>query len=129
MVDSSAPPLVFVIDDDTRSARLLARLLREDGFAVEVHADGSEALLRLGRAPKPNLIVTDYRMPNADGLAVARYARAQIPEIPVFIITAYPELIDRTADASHAQVFTKPLSYQQPTEAPRAPNRLETRSE
>jgi len=110
---------VLVVDDDVRTARLLARLLNEDGFEVEVSSDGARAIARLSREPAPDVLVTDLRMPHADGLSVARYARSLHPSMPVFIVTGYPELvgsIDKVLNPA-ARVFTKPLAYPELTAA------------
>lgn len=108
---------VLVVDDDARSAGLLARLLREDGYSVDVECDGAAALARLDRLPTPDAVITDYRMPFADGMAVARGARLRSPRIPIYIVTAYPELIDEGALDPRARVFAKPLSYSELTTA------------
>ena len=106
-----SPPLVLLVDEDARSARLLARLLREDGYAVEVERNGASALRRLDATPTLDaVIVTDDRMPFADGLAVVRASKTRDAAIPVFIVTAYPELFDDAA-LPRSQVFTKPLFY------------------
>ena len=86
--------LVFLVDDDSRSARVLARMLREDGYDVEVAFDGASAIGRLSREPMPAVLVVDVRMPHVDGVAVARYALSRAPELPVIFLTSYPELID-----------------------------------
>jgi CheY-like chemotaxis protein len=122
MVDTSQR--VLIVDDDVRTARLLARLLRDDGFVVELAADGAAAIARLARAPVPDALVTDLRMPHADGVAVARYARSRRSHIPVFIVTGYPTLVPRAVDEEcpsggdpDTQVFPKPLAYADLTEA------------
>jgi CheY-like chemotaxis protein len=108
---------VLVVDDDVRTARLLARLLSEDGFEVEVSSDGATAIARLSREPMPDVLVTDLRMPHADGLSVARYARSLSPTIPVFIVTGYPELASSHELSPVARVFAKPLAYPELTAA------------
>lgn len=114
-VDAPLPKqnLVLVVDDDVRTARLFVRMLREDGFEVELAHDGAAAIGRLGRAPMPDALVTDLSMPHADGLAVAKYAQACRPGLPVFLVTGYPELAARRTSAldPEPQVFTKPLDY------------------
>lgn len=113
------PLRVLIVDDDVRTSRLLARLLREDGFDVEVAVDGAGAIARLSRSPLPEMLVTDLRMPYADGLAVARFARSQDPTMPVFFVTGYPELlnpIDRSLGPI-ARVFSKPVEYPELTAA------------
>jgi two-component system response regulator MprA len=109
-----APALVLVVDDDVRAARMLARMLRDDGFEVELATDGAAAISRLARRPTPDILVTDLQMAHADGLAVASYARARRPALPVFIVTGYPNLVAPGApDALEpaATVYTKPLDY------------------
>ncbi len=112
---------VLVVDDDVRTARLLARLLSEDGFEVELATDGAAAIARLSRSPLPDVLVTDLRMPHADGVAVARYARSRNPRIPIFIVTGYPELLTRLDDLleSGTRIFPKPLAYPELTAAMR----------
>jgi len=111
-----ARPLVLVVDDDVRSARLLARLLREDGYEVEVAFDGARALGRLSQDRMPDALVTDIRMPHADGFSVVRYARSRRPGIPIYLVTGYPELAG-SHSISDLFLFPKPLVYEQFAEA------------
>src|SRR5687768_16354025 len=106
-------PLVLIVDDDARSARLLALLLREDGYDAEVTTDGAAALARLTRSPVPDALVTDFHLPHADGLAVGRYARSRRPSIPIFVVTGYPHSLEEAIDPLDEPVvlMTKPLDY------------------
>jgi len=106
-------PLVLVVDDDARSASLLARLLRADGYETEVTIDGAAALARLTRDPVPEALVTDLHLPHADGLAISRYARSRRAGIPIFVVTGYPHLLEGSAESSDGpiEVLTKPLDY------------------
>jgi CheY-like chemotaxis protein len=106
-------PLILVVDDDTRTARQLAQLLREDGYAVEVAGDGAAAVGRLSRLPLPDVLITDMQLPHVDGGAVARYARVGRPNISVFFVTGYPHLVATKlgGPGADAVVFTKPLDY------------------
>lgn len=102
--------LILVVDDDARSARTLANMLREDGYRVDVAVDGAAAIARLTRQPMPSVLVTDLRLSNADGLAVSVFARSRDAEIPIIMVTGYPQV------ATHALspkpiVLTKPLDY------------------
>lgn len=110
---STEHPLILLVDDDVRSARLLERLLEEDGFRVELATDGALAIARLARHPIPDILVTDFRMPHADGIAVARYARSLRPALPLFLLTGYPELVARLGRGLEpaAVVHTKPVDY------------------
>src|SRR3954470_20317652 len=92
---------------------MLARMLREDGFDVELAADGASAIGRLARSPLPDVLVTDLRMPHADGAAVASYARSRRPGLPVLLVTGYPEFAPRGGDGvgPALTVLSKPLDY------------------
>ena len=109
-----ARPLVLLVDDDVRTARTLARMLREDGNDVDFAADGAAAISRLTRDPVPDVLVTDMMMPFADGVAVTHYARSRRADMPVFIVTGYPLLVSRVTEAIRPPpiVLTKPLNYE-----------------
>ena len=115
MLDSQSPHpcLILVVDDDVRTASLLVRMLREDGFEVELATDGAAAIGRLSRPPMPSVLVTDLKMPNRDGGSVARFARSHRPEIPVFVVTGYPDRAGKLQDSMvpPLQVMTKPIDY------------------
>jgi two-component system nitrogen regulation response regulator GlnG len=103
---------VLVVEDDERSGRMLAELLRRDGFVVEVCPSGLAGLQRLTEDPAPDVLVTDLRMPQIDGVTVARLARTQSPAMPILIVTAYPDLARRLDGAGPVpQLFIKPLDY------------------
>ncbi len=112
-MEPGAATLVLVVDDDVRTARLLVRMLREDGFNVELAVDGAAAIGRLARLPIPDVLVTDIQMPHADGVAVARYARSLRPGLPVLVVTGYPEMVPRYPDELDPApiVLSKPLDY------------------
>jgi two-component system response regulator MprA len=87
-------------------------MLREDGFDVEVATDGATAIARLTRLPLPDILVTDFKMPHADGEAVSRFGRTQRPGLPVFIVTSYPGMVTKTRLGEPPPVlFTKPVDY------------------
>lgn len=105
------PRRLLVVDDDVRAARILARMLREDGYEVTVAGGGVEAIDELtGEAP--DALITDLEMPTCDGVAVARYARFCRPDLPIFVVTGNPELASMLrAMSPPARVFTKPIDY------------------
>jgi CheY-like chemotaxis protein len=106
-------PLVLVVDHDARSASVLARLLRADGFDTEVTTDGAAALARLTRNPVPEALVTDFHLPHADGLAVGRYARSRRTAMPIFMVTGHPSSLASAAGPldEPIELLTKPLDY------------------
>lgn len=114
---SKPSALVLIVEDDANAARMLAQLLREDGFRVEVVDDGALAIRRLAREPHPDVLIVDYRLPTADGLAVARYAREHVPGALVLMVTSYPEVVESRLRSENADaiLIPKPLAYDELT--------------
>ena len=87
-------PKILVIDDDARLRDLLVRYLTEQGFQVQALADARELDKKLQRDP-PHLLVLDLMLPGEDGLAVCRRLRASGETVPVIMLTAKGEDVDR----------------------------------
>ena len=106
-------PLLLIVDDDHRTARLLGRMLRDDGYDTEVEPDGAAALVRLANDPIPDALITDFHIPGADGLRIVRQARACRAGIPVFVVTGDPHTANRAGIAldSGVEVIAKPVDY------------------
>jgi len=108
------PLRVFVVEDDVSDARILAQLLREDGYDVEVAFDGASAVSRLAQAPTPDVLIVDYKLPHVDGLAIASFARSRDAAVEVVVVTGYPDIVERVAIQAGGPlraVLTKPLIY------------------
>lgn len=88
---TTAQPLVLIVDDDAAVCWALRQVLSEDGFAVEVAADGLAAR-RLARRHRPDLVITDLRMPGGNGLDLLAALRKDAPTVPVVLTTAYGSL-------------------------------------
>ena len=103
---------VLLVDGDFRTAQRLAGLLRDDGFEVEVARDGAAAIARLARGPLPDALVSELKLPLADGPAVARFGRTQHPGLQVVFVARDPSLLGPAALGSPApEVLTKPVDY------------------
>ncbi|MBI5659103.1 MAG: two-component system response regulator OmpR [Nitrosomonadales bacterium] len=90
----TATQRILIIDDDARLRELLVRYLGEQGFAVKAVADGGA----LGKALALNryhLLVLDLMLPGEDGLAILRRLRGAGEEVPVILLTARGDEIDR----------------------------------
>jgi CheY-like chemotaxis protein len=110
---TAARLLLLIVDDDARSASLLGRLLRADGFDTEVTTNGATALARLTRSPVPDALITDFHLAHADGLAVGGYARSRRAAMPIFVVTGDPRAVMRAADplGEPTVLITKPIDY------------------
>jgi two-component system, OmpR family, response regulator len=85
---------VLVVDDDAEIRRLLGDYLRKNGHQVTTVADGSGMWAALGRG-KIDLIVLDLMLPGEDGLAVCRRLRGAGERVPIIMLTAKGEDVDR----------------------------------
>ncbi len=91
---TNQPTQILVVDDDPELRDLLREYLTPQGFAVSVMHDGDGLLARLERE-RPALIVLDLMMPKVDGLTALRNLRARNDDIPVILLTARSDEIDR----------------------------------
>jgi len=85
---------ILVVDDDSRLRDLLSRYLTEQGFIVNTLPDATMLDKRLQRDP-PHLLVLDLMMPGEDGLAVCRRLRGNGEMVPIIMLTAKSEDVDR----------------------------------
>jgi two-component system response regulator AtoC len=86
------PGRILVVDDKENIVKLFTRLLGES-YRVTSAADGAEALA-LVAAASFDVVVTDLRMPGADGFEVLRAVKARAPETEVIMMTAYATVSD-----------------------------------
>ena len=96
---------IFVVDDDASSRDLLSRILASEGHRVTALADGREALeeLRRGGSP-PDLVVSDIRMGEVDGLELTDALRLESPDTKVILVTAFGN-IDGAVEAIRRGAF------------------------
>ena len=79
---------ILVIDDDMRMRQLIEEILTEEGHSVTAIGDSREAMLML-KERHYDLVVTDLKMPYADGMEILAYAKKINPECLVIMITAH----------------------------------------
>ena len=87
-------PRILLIEDDPRLAGLVTEYLGEAGFVVSTAATGRAGLDRIGREPY-DAVVLDLMLPDIDGLEVCRQLRASSSEVPVLMLTARGDMMDR----------------------------------
>ena len=81
---------VLVIEDDETAREQLARVIQKEGFEVVTAEDGQVGL-KIFRKEKPEIVITDLRMPGVDGLEVMRTVRKLSTNVPIILITAFGE--------------------------------------
>jgi DNA-binding NtrC family response regulator len=82
------PEAILVADDEPGVRESLAEILRDAGYEVQAAADGTAAFAALD-ARDFGLVITDIRMPGADGIAVLKRAREISPQTLVLVMTAH----------------------------------------
>lgn len=87
-------PHILVVDDDREIRTLLGRYLDGQGFRVSTAADRRECEQKLGSG-QFDLIVLDVMLPDGSGLDICRGLRDRKPHIPVILLTALKEDVDR----------------------------------
>ena len=105
---------ILVADDDEIARDVIRSLLSKEEYPVVTAKDGLEAI-RVLRLEGINLVITDLRMPGADGIEVLKYAVRKNPDIAVVIITAYGTL-DTAIEAIKEGAYdymTKPYKVQE----------------
>jgi nitrogen regulation protein NR(I) len=105
---------VLIVDDETNIRRVLAAMLKRDGYEVTTAADGEQALAALHRA-QIDVVVTDLVMPRMGGLDLLRQCATAHPDLPVIMITAHGT-VDTAVEAMKAGAFdyiTKPFEQEE----------------
>ncbi len=85
---------VLLVEDQEKIAAFVRRALEEQGFGVELVADGDEAYQR-ALSEQYDVIVLDIMLPGRDGLSILRNLREQQNPVPVILLTARSELGER----------------------------------
>lgn len=102
---------VLLVEDDPRITRFVAKGLREQSFAVDVTANGDEALYKASISDY-DAVILDVMIPGRDGFAVCRDLRAAGSTVPVIMLTARDAVQDRVTglDAGADDYLTKPFA-------------------
>lgn len=101
---------ILIVDDEEGMRRLLGRILTREGYDTTTAANGADAL-RLVANERFDLVVTDIKMPEMDGLQLLQEIRQYEPSLPVIVITAYGT-VENAVQALRAGAYdyiTKPF--------------------
>jgi two-component system, OmpR family, KDP operon response regulator KdpE len=101
---------ILVVDDEPQITRVLKTTLSSHGYGTRTAADGDEAL-QLMKDWCPDLVITDLRMPNMDGLELCRHLRAK-SRIPIIVLSVKGEerVKVEALDAGADDYVTKPFN-------------------
>lgn len=100
---------ILVVDDDAAIREVVAEVLEEEGYAVEIASSGQDALALIEVA-EPALVVLDMRMPIMNGWEFAAHLSARPGRrIPVLVMTAAVDAVKRAAEIGAAGTLSKPF--------------------
>lgn len=105
---------ILLVEDDARMARVIAKGLREQAYAVDLAGDGQEAAY-LGSVNEYDLVILDVMLPLKDGHAVCRELRANGVRTPILMLTARGSVDDRVTglDCGADDYLTKPFDFKE----------------
>jgi len=105
-------PRLLVVEDDVKLARTLARGLGREGYTVDVALDGNDALA-MARDGNHDAIVLDVMLPGIDGFGVCEALRREGRWVPVLMLTARAEVVDRIRglDTGADDYLLKPFDF------------------
>ncbi|UCF19700.1 MAG: response regulator [Gemmatimonadota bacterium] len=91
MAESESDARILVVDDEPAITGALARKLKREGFDCLTASSGEEAL-ELVSSKELDVVITDVRMPDVDGLDVLKGVKGRDPAIQVIMMTAYTDI-------------------------------------
>ncbi len=105
---------ILVVDDDQDARELVASALIAMGYAVEVAADGFEAVAKL-QETMADLVLTDLMMPGMHGVDLAQWIRTYRPGLPVIVITGKETYGLRTDAEAYGAIacLVKPVNLEE----------------
>jgi two-component system response regulator HydG len=103
---------ILVVDDEASARNGLGKLLEQEGYQVDLAADGAEALESVVEHA-PALIISDLKMPNMDGMELLAELRTRGLAIPTVVATAFGDLSTAVAAmrAGAEDYLTKPIDF------------------
>ncbi len=105
---------VLIVDDELNIRKVLAAMLKREGYEATMAADGEQALAVLARTPV-DVVVTDLVMPRLGGMELLKRVSTEFPDVPVIVITAHGS-VDSAVAALKAGAFdyiTKPFEQEE----------------
>src|SRR5262252_4769145 len=130
-MSSNAKPLnVWLVDDDASIRWVLERALRQGGMAPTTFDQADTALAAL-RRNRPDVLITDIRMPGRSGLELLNEIRGSQPELPVIVMTAHSDLDSAVAayQGGAFEYLPKPFDIDQAVDLVRRAAQQQTRVE
>ena len=112
--EESGQPTVLVVDDDPALQALFKQFLKKAGFGRIVVGTGAEALA-YAEKQKFDLVFLDLKLPDIPGDELYAKLKKIYPDLPIVIITGYPdsEILTKILSSGPVTVIKKPIEYDQ----------------
>lgn len=103
---------IILVEDDHALSRVWKSLFEMLGYRIDVYQSGSELLERQESIAGCDILVTDYYLPDLNGVELVKEVRQRFPALPVIVLTGSHEAFikDAVARLSHCQILYKPLN-------------------
>jgi two-component system, NtrC family, response regulator HydG len=103
---------ILVVDDEAAARSGMQKLLEQDGYRVEVASSGREAI-EVADELSPDVVVTDLKMPEMDGMQLLEALRDKDPFLPVIMVTAFGDVASAVQAMRYGaeNFLTKPVDF------------------
>jgi len=105
-------PYVLVVDDEQNARDGMVKILESFGYVAASASSGTEALRHI-QEDRPDLVITDLRMPEMDGLELLQELKSNFPNLPVIVLTAFGT-VENAVKAMHLGAYhylIKPVNF------------------
>ncbi|MCF8177789.1 MAG: nitrogen regulation protein NR(I) [Sulfuritalea sp.] len=106
---------VWIIDDDRSIRWVLEKALGRESIPAKCFTSADEVLAAFGNGQRPQVLISDIRMPGSSGLELLRHVKTHYPHLPVIIMTAYSDLDSAVAafQGGAFEYLPKPFDVEQ----------------
>jgi DNA-binding response OmpR family regulator len=105
---------LLIVEDDPAIQRMIGDYFRHVGYDIIVAGDG-ESGVRMAQSERPTAMILDLMLPKMDGLAVCRQLRERLPALPIIMLTAKDDVVDKVVglEMGADDYLTKPFSLRE----------------
>lgn len=103
------PHKILIVDDEPDIRLVCNAVLKGAGYEVVTAKDGQDAIGKLESNGRYDLVITDGKMPNMDGIALLKYIKEKYPKTPVIVMSAMESYRDNAEKEGAIETLAKPF--------------------
>ena len=111
VIPTKAKGRILLVEDERHIRTLVAAILKRKGHRVVEVTNGVEALRQLDRDPNFDLLITDIRMLQVDGLELTAIIHQWLPDLSILAMSAYPDEEAKALEQGASCFLSKPFSH------------------